>query len=361
MEETERLEASLTDFVAAAWPQIDSSPYQSNWAVEGMCEHLQGVTEGEITGLLINIPFRSGKSLVTSVCWPAWTWARGESTYTSGANVGFLCASYGHSLSLQHSNLTRRLILSPWYQERWGHRFKLRMDQNTKTQFDNDRKGFRISTSVGGVLLGIGAAILTADDPQITEQVESEAELASALTWWREFSTTRLNDQQKTAIVVNMQRLSEADISNEILTKDVNGEWVHYCVPMRYEWQRHCITVLGWQDPRGLDDDDEPLVVIGEDGSRRARDAEALRILSNEREGELMWRSVFRNIDCGPLRLKWGRIWRPAVSSNRQWRRVAQFSKGTGGNFGTRLVDRKVSRCFRRCLCHRFAGQRIYD
>jgi predicted phage terminase large subunit-like protein len=258
-----------------------------------MREHLQAVTEGEIKRLLINIPFRSGKSLVTSVCWPAWVWSRGETSHTSGANVGFLCASYGHSLSLQHSNLTRRLILSPWYQERWSHRFKLRMDQNTKTQFDNDKKGYRISTSVGGVLLGIGAAILCADDPENTEQVESEAELAAALTWWREFSTTRLNDQEKTAIVVNMQRLSQADISGEILDKDMNGEWCHFCVPMRYDWQRHCITVLGWQDPRGLDDDGEPLVVIGQDGARIARDAEALRILNNECEGSLMWPERF--------------------------------------------------------------------
>jgi hypothetical protein len=224
LEETERLESSLIDFVEAAWPQIDSSPYQSNWAVEAMCEHLQGVTEGEITRLLINIPFRSGESNVTSVCWPAWTWARAETSFTSGANVGFLCASYGHSSSLQHSNLTRRLILSPWYLERWGHRFKHRMDQNTKTQFDNDKKSYRISTSVGGVLLGIGAAILATDDPQNTEQVESEAELQQALTWWREFSTTRLNDQSRSAIVVNMQRLGESDIGGEILSKDVNSD-----------------------------------------------------------------------------------------------------------------------------------------
>jgi hypothetical protein len=75
LEETERLEANFTGFVEDAWPSIDSTPFMRNWAVDGICEHLQAVTEGHIKRLLINIPFRSGKSAVTtSVCWPAWTW-----------------------------------------------------------------------------------------------------------------------------------------------------------------------------------------------------------------------------------------------------------------------------------------------
>jgi hypothetical protein len=66
---------NFTGFVEDAWPSIDSTPFMRNWAVDGICEHLQAVTEGHIKRLLINIPFRSGKSAVTtSVCWPAWTW-----------------------------------------------------------------------------------------------------------------------------------------------------------------------------------------------------------------------------------------------------------------------------------------------
>ena len=59
-------------------------------------------------------------------------------------------------LSLQNSTKHRRLLLTPWYQKRWGKRFKITQDQNTKTQFDTSAGGSRISTSALGSLLGIG-------------------------------------------------------------------------------------------------------------------------------------------------------------------------------------------------------------
>jgi hypothetical protein len=86
-DEIERLEESLIEFVEAAWPSIDSSAFITNWAVEGLCEHLQAVTEGQIDRLLVNFPPRCSKTLVASVCWPAWVWARSERTYRSGPNV----------------------------------------------------------------------------------------------------------------------------------------------------------------------------------------------------------------------------------------------------------------------------------
>src|SRR5262249_38885964 len=152
---------------------IDNSPFCSSWAIDALCEHLQAVTDGEIRRLLINISPRSGKTLVSSVCFPAWTWARRQLNYLSGPNVKFLCGSYGHGLSILNSNLNRRLILSPWYQQRWGSRFRLRVDQNTKTQFDNDAGGSRLATSVGGSLLGLGADLVLVDDPHNTDQAES--------------------------------------------------------------------------------------------------------------------------------------------------------------------------------------------
>jgi hypothetical protein len=88
------LEDSLIDFVRAAWSAIDNSTFCNNWAVEGLCEHLQAVTEGRISRLLVNFPPRCSKTLITSVCWPAWTWARRERAYRSGPGVKFLCGSY---------------------------------------------------------------------------------------------------------------------------------------------------------------------------------------------------------------------------------------------------------------------------
>ena len=65
-----------------------------------------------------------------------------------------MSASYAHSLSVRDSVKCRRLIESALYQRRWGGRFELTSDQNTKVRFENNRGGYRIATSVGGALTG---------------------------------------------------------------------------------------------------------------------------------------------------------------------------------------------------------------
>lgn len=247
------MESNLYEFVRESWPSIESATFQDSWAIEALCAHLEAVTRGHIKRLLLNFPPRCGKSTVTSICWPAWVWAQSEESFVSGPGTQFLCASYNHSLSLKLSTSSRRLLQSPFYQEYWGDRFELQADQNSKTQFDNDRGGTRISTSVGGSLIGIGGSVLLADDPHNTEQVESDAERETVHRWWKEFSVTRLNDPNQSAIVVVMQRLNENDVSGIIL--ESKRDWTHLMLPMRYEPQRHCVTSIGpgieWEDPRG--------------------------------------------------------------------------------------------------------------
>ena len=55
-DEALRLENSLIDFVAAAWKSIDASEFQSNFAIEGLCEHLEALARGQIRKLLLNVP-----------------------------------------------------------------------------------------------------------------------------------------------------------------------------------------------------------------------------------------------------------------------------------------------------------------
>src|SRR5215831_13957831 len=135
-EEAQRLEGSFIDFVEAAWPALDPAEYQPNWAVDALCEHLQADVNGDIRHLLVNFPPRCGKTLVTSVCFPAWVWAQRDVSYLGGPQVRFLCGSYNDDLSLQNSTRHRLLLLSPWYQRYWGKRFQIAQDQAAKSKFD---------------------------------------------------------------------------------------------------------------------------------------------------------------------------------------------------------------------------------
>jgi hypothetical protein len=310
-EERERLENDLGAFVEAAWPSIDGAEFKNAWCLHGLCEHLEAVADGQIRRLLVNFPPRASKTTITSICFPAWIFAQRERSHLKGPAVKFMCGSYGHELAMANSNMTRRLIQSPWYQKLWGRRFTLRADQNTKTKFDTSENGSRMAISVGSSLLGHGGDIILVDDPHNTAEIESEAERETALRWWAELSTTRLNDPKKSAIIVIMQRLHEDDVSGRILSES-SDDWVHYCVPAEYEWRRHCTTVLGWNDPRGLDDDGKPLVVFDQDGVRLPRDT-AAEVELEKREGTIFWPERFGPRELARIKAELG----PYLSSGR--------------------------------------------
>jgi hypothetical protein len=309
MAELDRADAedSLYFFLKKSWKYIDSSSFTDGWPIEAVAEHLQAVADGDIKRLIINIPPRCSKSSITSVAFPAWVWAQPWTSPTSGPGVQFLHASYAQQLSLRDSVKCRRLIESPWYQALWGERYKLTGDQNTKTRFDNNKNGSRLSTSVGSALTGEGGSIIVVDDPNAAQEAFSEATIAATIEWWDSALSTRLNDPKTGAYVVIQQRLSEEDLTGHIMSKD-QGEWTHLCLPMRYEWQRHSYSQFGdteWHDPRGLTDDGEPLVTIAPNGDRRPVDADA-QLELEKREGALLWEQRFGETEVQILETQLG-------------------------------------------------------
>ena len=233
--------ASLYEFVKQSWHVVEPGvPFIPSWHIEEICEHLEAVTSGEIKRLLINIPPRHSKSTIVSVMWPMWEWL------TDPAQK-FLAASYSGNLSIRDNLKARRLVQSPWYQERWGHMFTLAGDQNAKQRFENDKTGYRLATSVGGTATGEGGSRLILDDPHGAQDAQSDTMRESALEWFDMVWSTRLNNPKTDAMVTVMQRLHERDISGHIL-EDIGG-WEHIMIPAEWDGVRRK-TSLGPYDPR---------------------------------------------------------------------------------------------------------------
>ena len=76
----------------------------------------------------------------------------------------------------------------------------------------------------------------------------SDATRESINLTFREALPTRLNNPDRSAIVVIMQRLHEDDTSGVILSGDFGYE--HLCLPMRFDPDRKCGTSIGFEDPR---------------------------------------------------------------------------------------------------------------
>jgi predicted phage terminase large subunit-like protein len=145
----------LREMIPLAWPYVEglSKQYIGNWHIDAICEHLTAVSEGQIRRLAIAMPPRHMKSLAVSVMWLAWDWIKNPWRQ-------FLFASYAQPLAIRDSVKTRKLVSSPWYQARWGGTFGMSPDQNAKSRFENNKTGYRLSTSVNGQLTGEGGDII---------------------------------------------------------------------------------------------------------------------------------------------------------------------------------------------------------
>lgn len=234
--------ASLYEFVKQSWHVLEPGVnFVPSWHIEAICEHLEAVTAGEILRLLVNIPPRHSKSTIISVAWPCWE-------MITAPHQKYLCASYSSSLSIRDNLAARRLIQSPWYQERWGHLFQLAGDQNAKQRFETTKNGYRIATSVGGTATGEGGSRLILDDPHSAKDAQSDAIRESTVDWFNQVWSSRLNDPKRDAMVTVMQRLHERDVSAIILEQ---GGWQHVCIPAEWDGKARR-TTLGPYDPRTL-------------------------------------------------------------------------------------------------------------
>jgi len=241
----EKYRRSLKAFTKAAWPTIEPGvDYQDNWHLDAISDHLQAVVEGDIRHLIINVPPRHSKSISVAVALPAWVWSRDPSKK-------FLFASYASSLSIRDGTKCRRLIDSPWYQSHFGDKFQLTDDQNQKQRFENDKSGYRISTSVGGALTGDGGDIICIDDPHNVTDTDSSKVREGVLEWWDQAMQTRLNDPKTSSFILIMQRVHENDLTGH-LCQEMGDEWSHLCLPARYEigHPTPSRSPLGFTDPR---------------------------------------------------------------------------------------------------------------
>lgn len=260
------MERSLHAFVRGAWPVLEPGrPFIDNWHLHAICEHLEAVTRGDIKRLVINVPFRTSKSTFVSVAWPAWTWLHRPSHQ-------WLIGSYAEKLAIRDSLKMRRLITSPWFQTFWPGRVLLASDQNEKRRFQNTNNGYRIAFGMTGGVMGDGGDTLVIDDPHDRDGANSDVQRPAALTTYDEALITRLNDPDKSAIVIIMQRLHEGDLSGHVLKEK---GWDHLMLPMEYEASRACKTSLGFTDPR-------------------------------TREGQLLWPSRFSRPTVESLKLRLG-------------------------------------------------------
>ena len=199
-------ERSFPAFVRQAWPILEpTTAFLQNWHIDLVCEYLEAVTAGEIRRLVINLPPRYGKSLLVTILWPVWEWIRHPATR-------WVFTSYAESLAGQHSQDRRTLLQSPWYCRHWGPRVSL-THPTEASEYWNAQRGRMLATSVGAAVTGKGGNRIVVDDPHTPLGAESAAQRHRVIEYFRRSVATRLDDKQRGAIVVVMQRLHAQDLT----------------------------------------------------------------------------------------------------------------------------------------------------
>jgi len=231
--QAEAMKRDLKEFLKEAWHVVEpGKEFKGGWHIDAICEHLTYVSLGDIDDLVINIPPRHSKSTVVAVMWPAWEWTWSPSTQ-------WLFATYASNLTLRDSVKCRRLIQSPYYQERFGDAFQLSSDLNQKGRFDNNFSGYRLATSVGGTATGEGGDRIVVDDAHNMKDINSDTIRTGVIDWWRDVMSTRGNDPKKLGRVIIAQRGHHQDLPGHVLA---SGNWVHLNLPGYFVKKTRCIT-----------------------------------------------------------------------------------------------------------------------
>jgi predicted phage terminase large subunit-like protein len=205
------LRSDFYSFMLRCFTDLNAgATYLPSWHIEVLAAKLQSVRNGRVPRLIVNIPPRHLKSLTSSVALPAWLLGHDPT-------IAIINVTYGQELSDKFARDCRAIMMSGWYRALFPT--KLASARASLQELTSTRGGFRMATSVGGVLTGRGADLVLIDDPVKPTDAMSESRRA-ANEWFDGTLYSRLNDKAKGAIVIVMQRLHEDDLVGHVLKRE---------------------------------------------------------------------------------------------------------------------------------------------
>jgi predicted phage terminase large subunit-like protein len=216
------MKADLQAFLEGAFPVVDG-----RWALdvapylEYLVHELTGVAEGYETRLIINLPPRHLKSVLTSIVFVAWLLGRNP-------KLRIAVVSHSQALALDLASKTLQLVSSDFYRKVFPG-FRLRDNGRKAMDFVTADGGGRYAASFETGITGRGFDVIIIDDPISAHHVKSEKERANVNENFNNMISSRLDDQIKGIMIVVGQRMHEDDLSGNLLQK---GGWKHVCLPL---------------------------------------------------------------------------------------------------------------------------------
>lgn len=224
------LEKSLLEFTKWYFKEILKKTFIVNWHHVKLCEILEKIHHGELIHVIINMPPRYTKTELVVKAFIAWSLAK-------NSMCKFLHTSYSDSLATNNSAQTKSIILHEKFQARWP--IYLKKDASGKKMWETEEDGGVYAVSMGGQITGFGAGGVGADfegaviidDPMKPKDAESETMRAKINASFDDTIKSRLNNPEKTPIIVVMQRLHEDDFTGYLLGGNTEFDFTHISLP----------------------------------------------------------------------------------------------------------------------------------
>ena len=203
------LRSDFNAFIERSFYELNpTTPFLPNWHIQVIAAELEACRRGETKRLIINVPPRSLKSLCASIAFPAWLLGHDPSAQ-------IIAVSYGQELANKLSSDCRNLFASSFYQDLFSTR--LSTQRQALQEFSTTKNGFRMATSVGGVLTGRGADYLVIDDALKPDEALSDTQRNACNDWFDHTLYSRLNNKRDGCIILIAQRLHEDDLVGHVV------------------------------------------------------------------------------------------------------------------------------------------------
>lgn len=187
-----------------------------------IADALERIESGQIKRLMMFVPPRHGKSMLTSEHFPAWCLGRNPSRFV-------VCATYGQELADDFGRKVRAQMLDPMYRRIFPE-CSVDPDSASASRISTQQNGSYFAVGIGGALTGRGADILIVDDPHKDRaDADSPVMRKRAKDWFQAVAYTRL--MPGGSIVVMQTRWHEDDIAGWLLRDHADEGWEILNVP----------------------------------------------------------------------------------------------------------------------------------
>lgn len=191
-----------------------------------IADTLQQVVDGKIKRLIINLPPGYTKTEMAVVGFIAYGLARNPKSK-------FIHVTYSDALAMDNSMKVRDIVTSPEYQELWP--IPLRKDSTAKGAWLTEMGGGMQARPAGGPITGFRAGqpeegfsgAFIVDDPLKPDDAFSEPTVERINQRFNGVFRSRLMQERVTPVIVIMQRISNNDPSNYLLTGGTGEQWHH--------------------------------------------------------------------------------------------------------------------------------------